>query len=321
MKKRVSLLLAFLLLASVLIFGTVFARADFGDYGGDYDYGGGYDSYDSYDYGGNDYDYGGNDYNYGGYNGGYYYGGTSSDSSEISDTAGMVILAVVAVIIAIVVIRSIIKNKNTRPAAAGAGATLTPLSELKEVAKYNEIDPDFNADDFREKVSNLYVRFQNAWTAKNLDSVRPYMTDTFFSQMDRQLDRYRRDGITNVVEGITVMQTELRGWKQENGLDEMIVLLKTRINDYVTDDSTGKVVKGSKTAEKFMTYEWKLVRTTGVTTASSAGTTVENCPNCGAPVNINNSAVCEYCGCILHTDTFDWAVSEIKGVSQKTVGK
>ena len=67
-----------------------------------------------------------------------------------------------------------------------------------------------------------------------------------------------------------------------------------------------------------MTYEWTLVRTTGVNTSRSTGTTGQTCPYCGANVNINQSAVCEYCGSVLTTDTFDWAVSNIKALSQRT---
>ena len=44
------------------------------------------------------------------------------------------------------------------------------------------------------------------------------------------------------------------------------------------------------------------------------------CPHCGAPIDVNHTAVCEYCGSVLTTDTFDWAVREIKGLSQRTVG-
>ena len=42
------------------------------------------------------------------------------------------------------------------------------------------------------------------------------------------------------------------------------------------------------------------------------------CPYCGAHVDINHSAVCEYCNSVLTTDSFDWAVSNIKGIAQRS---
>ena len=38
----------------------------------------------------------------------------------------------------------------------------------------------------------------------------------------------------------------------------------------------------------------------------------------GAHIDINHSAVCEYCDSVLTTDTFDWVVTNIKGLSQRT---
>ena len=40
------------------------------------------------------------------------------------------------------------------------------------------------------------------------------------------------------------------------------------------------------------------------------------CPYCGANVDIEHSAVCEYCGSVLHNDTFAWALSNIRSISQ-----
>lgn len=279
-------------------------RADFGDFSGDSDFGdsGGWDSGDSWDSGW--------DSNDSWDSGGSY---SSSGSGSSSSSEAFIILAVIAAIIIYSAFFSPKKRSNT----PYSPQTLETPS-LRRIEEYSQIDPSFNAEQFRDKVSNLYVQFQNAWQKKDLSPLRPYLTDTYYSQMDNQLERYRQSRQTNMVERIAVLKTELLGWKQESGLDEMVVKLETRIVDYVVDDATGNIVRGSKTAEKFMTYEWTLVRTTGVNTSRSTGTTGQTCPYCGANVNINQSAVCEYCGSVLTTDTFDWAVSNIKALSQRT---
>ena len=147
------------------------------------------------------------------------------------------------------------------------------------------------------------------------------MTDAFFAQMERQLDRYRVNKQTNRIERIAVLDVSISGWKQEKGNDVIIARLKTRITDYVTDDLTGEIVRGSNTAEKFMDYEWELIRTSGTKTAEQSGTTVHNCPNCGAVLNINHTAKCEYCGSIVTVEAHDWAVNGIKCIYQRTEGK
>lgn len=278
-------------------------RADFGDFSGDSDFGdsGGWDSGDSWDSGWDSND---------SWDSGGSYSSSGSGSSSGLD-AGLVII-----IIIVIIIYSASSNKKRSNTPYSPPTVNTP--SLRRIEEYSQIDPSFNAEQFRDKVSNLYVQFQNAWQKKDLSPLRPYLTDTYYSQMDNQLERYRQSRQTNMVERIAVLKTELLGWKQESGLDEMVVKLETRIVDYVVDDATRNIVRGSKTAEKFMTYEWTLVRTTGVNTSRSTGTTGQTCPYCGANVNINQSAVCEYCGSVLTTDTFDWAVSNIKALSQRT---
>ena len=232
-------------------------------------------------------------------------------------------LVTYAVIIIVIILIFMLKNgskykKNTkRP----AGATPTAQSSLNSMSSFTEIDPAFDSGAFTEKLSNLYVQMQNGWTDKDISSLRPYFTDAYFTQMDRQLNSYRNQHKTNYVEKIAVLGVELRGWKQEGGLDHIIVNMRTRIVDYTLDDNTGKLLSGSRTAEKFMVYEWDLCRTSGKQTGTGDGMTRTVCPSCGAPVDINVSARCEYCGTVLTSSTFDWAICGIKGISQTTGGR
>ena len=300
-------------LCVLLVLGAVCmaAHADFGDYGGDYDFGGDYDS------GGYDYDFGDDDDDGGGY---YYYGGSGGSGSD-SGSGGSSILG--GVVVAAIIILIVYMSKRKKGGASGPvmpGAQATDPSTLRSVSEYPALDPQFSEAAFREKLSNMYVQFQNAWQDKDLTPLRPYLTDAFFNKCDRQLDAYRKNRQTNRIDHPSVLGVELVGWKQEAGVDVMVARLRTRIVDYVVDDATGNVVRGSNTAEKFMEYEWDLVRTSGQTTGESTGTTVQSCPHCGAPIDVNHTAVCEYCGSVLTTDTFDWAVRDIKGLSQRTVG-
>jgi hypothetical protein len=299
------------LLSVLLIFGavSVLAHADFGDYGGDYDFGGG---------GGGDYDYGGYDYDDDDDDGGYYFYGGSGGSSDSGGSSILGGIIVAAIIVAIVYLSMRKKNNGNAPVMPGAQAT--DPATLRAMQDYLALDPQFSEAAFREKLANMYIQFQNAWQAKDLTPLRPYLTDAFFNKCDRQLDAYRQNRQTNRVDRPSVLGVDLIGWKQEAGVDVMVARLRTRIVDYVVDDATGNVVRGSNTAEKFMEYEWDLVRTSGQITGTGTGTTVQSCPHCGAPIDVNHTAVCAYCGSVLTTDTFDWAVREIKGLSQRTAG-
>lgn len=287
------------------------ARADFGDFAGDsdydfsYDYDSGYDSDSGYD---------------------------DDDSSGGSDFWGF---AVTGAIFAIWVIGGSISKKKggkntastrTRPVRSeddmddmddeddtdDTGAALRPIGE------YTELDPDFSAPALCEKAANLYVQMQNGWTAKDIEPLRPYFTDALFTQMERSLQGYRKRGETNVVERIAVLSVTPLGFRQSGGQDQIRLRLLTRITDYTVKDGTQQVIRGSREKEKFMTCEWDLLRPTGTKTAEDGGTKRITCPACGAPLDVNASARCPYCGSVIRQQAQDWVICAIRGVKQET---
>ena len=145
------------------------------------------------------------------------------------------------------------------------------------------------------------------------------MTDAFYNQADRQIQALKSNNQTNMIENIAVLSVNLMGYNEDDTNTTIIAKLNTRIVDYVVDDKTGNVIKGSKTAEKFMTYEWLLIRSKGALTGENEGTTAVHCPSWGAPMNVNFSAKCEFCGTVIKQAEYDWVLSNIKGLSQTTV--
>ena len=344
LKSKGSLKKTVLPIAAVLILVSapyISAKADFGDYGGDYDFGGN-DSFD-FDFGGNDYDYdSGGDVAVVETTSSYYsYDGYPSDAVSIYDgsygyrnTAGALVnvnklkevsspyesgnylsfFAAIAGIIAVLIAK---KNKITHTARP-LGAVRTSSAALNNINEYNQIDELFDRDELCDRISDMYVQFQHAWQNKDLKDLRPYFTDEYFAQCNLQLDNYIRNSQTNIIDDIKVENVVLVGWKQEGENDVIVASVQAVIRDYVIDDNTGNFVRGNKHKLRRMCYEWNLVRATGKKTGDSS---IEEgiCPHCGAPLTINAANQCEYCDSIIETEASDWAVSRIKAISQITI--
>lgn len=266
--------------------------------------------------------------NFGGSSGGSTsFGG--SHSSGGSGALGLLFLAssggrsggVIFIIIVIFILMGIMKNR--RNAVSSASTINTTQSGLMPMESIHAIDPEFSENAMKEKIANLYVQMQGAWQNKKFESMRPYMTDALYNQFVMQLNELIRSDYTNYVERIAVLDVTLTGWRSDEINDAVVALVNTRINDYTVDDKTGNVVSGSKNQEKFMCYEWTLIRSKGVKTAAPSGEGKEgvntiHCPSCGAPIEMNQSAKCPYCDCVIDANDFDWAISAIKGISQRT---
>lgn len=301
-------LLSILLCLIVVTACSLRVRADFGDFAGDSDYG---DSDWDSDDGGN-WDWDDDDDNDNAVYGG---GGSSSGSNGFGGFGGMMAVVIVTVVVFLVVFKPRKKAGGGKPIMPGARATAQ--SQLRPISEYASLDAKFDQGDLIQKLSNWYVQMQNCWSDGNIEPVRPFFSDAYWEQMNRQLQAMRRQGRVDHTERIAVLGVALRGFYQAGGEDHMIAELRTRIVSYVTDQK-GTVVSGSKTTEKFMTYEWDLTRPSGTVTEAESELKTVNCPNCGAAVSINESAKCPYCDSVITVAQHDWVIASIKGISQRS---
>ena len=307
MNKKIKYLFCLFIACVAIVLGSLNAKADFGDFSGNSDYGsdggGSYNSGSSYS--------GGSSYN----NRKNYNSGSSYDDDDDDDYPTWVYLAIFAVIVIVLIIDANKKSRFTRRVTVD---NATPLTDLEPMSDYLRLDPNFDEVQFREKLANWYVQLQKAWQKKDISSLRPYLTDDFYAQMEMQLQSDIEAHRTNIIDRIAVLSVQLKGYKQENGEDKIIAYLNTRIIDYTIDDNTGHVLYGNKNVEKFMTYEWLLTRTSGQLTGEQEAMQSVVCPHCGATLNINKTAKCDYCGSIITVEEHGFVISSIKGLSQRT---
>ena len=312
MKRTIKILI--FALGLFLIILPAFAGADFGGFSGDSDYGGGWDS--------------GSDWSSSSWDSDYSSGSYYDDDSDVSGIDIGISLAVMAAIVVLGLIFDVSeKRKKKKQYGAGRpqsaqgrpqGAQRTPDSRLQPLGDLAVTDPSFDANAMQEKISNLYVQMQNCWTDKNIESLRPYFTDAFFTQMERQLNGLKSRGLTNHVDRIAVLGVNLRGFYKQGDKEHLIVELRTRIVDYTVQDSNNKLISGDRNREKFMTYEWDMCRAEGSVTTREGAMQSVSCPGCGAPLSINTTAKCPYCGRVVTLDEHDWALCAIKGIAQST---
>ncbi len=315
---------AFLLLALPLS-----SRADFGDFSGDTDYGSDWDSGDDWgsswdsddDWGsswGSSYD---DDHSYG-------YSDNYSD-----DPGGDLIYTIIGFLAALgVPIAGVIwfvmtmirmfgggnKNSSMRRPAAMRPSGAQRATGLRSLQEFKALDPQFDETQFRERMANLYLMMQEEWHKRNIESLRPYFTDAFYNQSLRQIEQKVRDKQTPCTERVAVLEVTPRGFYQSAGMDHMVVTIRSRLIAYILNDETGEVISGDRHREKFMEYEWDLCRKSGTLTEAAAEVRSITCPHCAAALDINQTTVCPYCGSVVTVINEDWALNNIKGISQQT---
>lgn len=180
-----------------------------------------------------------------------------------------------------------------------------------------EMDPNFQEDYICEKVGRIYVDIQNHWQNADWEPMRAYLTPQLYSRLENQLRDMIANGHKNYVNNIAVLNVEvLRFYKHEDN-QELEVLIETRAIDY-TVDRDNNIVNGNPNEEVFMGYIYHMIRNVNTTTPEGKDVKTMKCPCCGAPIDLNRSARCEYCGTIIEAKDYDWVLSAIEGIYQSS---
>jgi len=131
------------------------------------------------------------------------------------------------------------------------------------VAHIRQMDPRFDEAAFTEWCTDTFFRIQAAWMRRDMDGLRPVLTEEMQEVFRKQIEEAKAKGQINKLENITVRSVEITEVWQEQGLDYLTVRFLANLLDYTVDDATGKIVTGSATDPvKFEEY-WSWVRPVG----------------------------------------------------------
>ena len=157
--------------------------------------------------------------------------------------------------------------------------------------KIRVIDPNFSEENFCAYAKDIYVRLQNAIVAKNLDEVKPYLSDKLYNEYIVQIDN------PDIPQRVAVFYADLYNFEVNETEECLYVKISARMNEIRKD--------------YFLTF----TRTKGMKTgADGKVTNTTNCPNCGAPTTITTSGKCEYCGQIITTGNHGWILTDIQNI-------
>jgi len=131
------------------------------------------------------------------------------------------------------------------------------------ISHIRQMDPYFDKARFKDMAMDSFFKIQGAWMNRNLSPVSNLLTDEIRGIFQKDIDILLREKKVNRLENIAVRNVEIVETWQESGQDFITVLFHANLLDYTTDDSTGKVVAGSKEEPvKFEEY-WTFTRPVG----------------------------------------------------------
>jgi predicted lipid-binding transport protein (Tim44 family) len=197
-----------------------------------------------------------------------------------------------------------------RGASTSATFGAAELEPQAGMATIRAEDPSFDPEAFRGRAQQAFFALQQAWQERDLTSSRPFMSPGLYlgwsSQVQQLIELHKK----NVLDGLNVDGIDVVKVVHGSALDNVTVRVTATCADYEVDERTGRMIFGSKSPSQFVEY-WTFQRSVGVQTTDRS-ILDRVCPNCGAPLEINQVGDCRYCKAAVTSGRFDWVLSRIE---------
>jgi hypothetical protein len=176
-------------------------------------------------------------------------------------------------------------------------------------ANFERAHPEFNWPEFEARARLIFVELQAAWSSLDWERARPHETDSIFQMHRYWIEEYQRQGLRNALDAARITSMQPVKIKEDTFYNAITLRIWAEGHDY-TEDKSGKVVAGSKKKLRKWSEYWTFIRNRNAKPTHARADL--NCPNCGAPLKVNVTGICEYCRGKVTSGEFDWVLSKIE---------
>ena len=174
---------------------------------------------------------------------------------------------------------------------------------------FEKNNPAFRWQEFEARVVLIFNELQLAWSSLQWERARPHETDNIFQMHQYWIEAYKRQGLRNALDNFRITRMQPVKIKEDAFYNSITVRIWAEGYDY-TVDKNGKIVSGSNKKLRRWSEYWTFIRNRN--SRPSHARADLNCPNCGAPLKINVTGICEYCHGKVTSGEFDWVLSKIE---------
>ena len=176
-------------------------------------------------------------------------------------------------------------------------------------AAFEQNNPSFKWADFQARARMIFNELQEAWSTLNWERARPHETDNIFQMHQYWIEAYKRQHLRNALDQYQITAMQPVKIKQDAFYQAITLRIFAQGYDYTVNES-GQVVAGSRTNLRKWSEYWTFIRNAKAKPVAARADL--NCPNCGAPLKVNATGICEFCGGKITSGEFDWVLSKIE---------
>lgn len=177
-------------------------------------------------------------------------------------------------------------------------------------------DPAFNLERFTTRVERAFRIAQDAWCAQQLEPLRPFVSDGVFERFSLQIAEQRESGWRQGMDELRVERPGLQHFERGRHFETVTFRIAFAANIHRVETAGGRRIAGSELPRGRFEECWSFVRRSGARTRDTEGLIEGKCPNCGAPLGVNQAAQCKSCSALVRSGEHDWVLTEITQASE-----
>jgi len=177
-------------------------------------------------------------------------------------------------------------------------------------------DPAFEPAAFLARIETAFRKAQDAWCAQELEPIRAFVSDGVFERFSLQIAEQREGGWRQGMHSLVIAPLAVQHVELGRQFETVTVRIAFDADIHRVDLARGARLPGSELPRQHFEECWSFVRRRGARTRSAAGLIEGQCPNCSAPLGVNQSAKCASCSALVRSGEFDWVLAEITQASE-----
>ncbi|MHB8645146.1 MAG: TIM44-like domain-containing protein [Thermomicrobiales bacterium] len=258
----------------------------------------------------------------GGGGGGFFFLGGGGGGSGAGLLGFIIVVAIICLIIWLLL--RAFRSKAERDAVEGVPVdTLPPPTRDDEIERWQQDDaqiaaglddikqrdPAFDQAHFVDRVETAYNILNLAWVKGDLSPALPFLSEGEASRLTMQLEGDRALNRRNVMEDMVISGVRIVHVEKNSTGDMLVARIDASASDYYIDTRTGKDIDGWHHPRPYTEY-WTFARS-GTAKTTKTSYLDRACPNCGAPLELGNISVCQFCGTPVASTEYDWVLMTI----------
>ena len=176
--------------------------------------------------------------------------------------------------------------------------------EVKDAIQINKIledDNNFDAELFKKWSNNIfeYVLLSNKI---ELEQIKSSISKKMFDKKKLQLEKFEKDNIELIRDEVLVDEIKIIDYSRGSGKDEIRVLVRVSLKEYIIKKDTMKIIRGNKKKR----YEKSYILTFRKMESNEEEGFKENCDACGGLISETEFCRCKYCGSLVNPIRYNW---------------